>query len=188
VGVTGALGGSGAGLLLLERRPPGIDVQTGARLLDRHLRPRPLVRAGRALAGAGVSAMLDVSDGIASDLERLCEQSGVSIEVQLGSLPVDEGVAEVAAAAGTDAIEVAAAAGEDYELLFTASADAREAIEQAGSDTGSPVTWIGRVSEESREGEARLRLLDETGRARALTGWDHLRTGRGRKESPGPAS
>jgi thiamine-monophosphate kinase len=132
--------------------------------------------------------MLDVSDGIASDLERLCEQSGVSIEVQLGSLPVDEGVAEVAAAAGTDAIEVAAAAGEDYELLFTASADAREAIEQAGSDTGSPVTWIGRVSEDGPGQEARLRLLDETGRPRALTGWDHLRRGRGRREPPGRAS
>jgi thiamine-monophosphate kinase len=132
--------------------------------------------------------MLDVSDGIASDLERLCERSGVAIEVQLDSLPVDEGVAEVAAAAGIDPLELAAGAGEDYELLFTAPARARAAIERAGDDTGSPVTWIGRVSEESREGEARLRLLDETGRARALTGWDHLRTGRGRKESPGPAS
>jgi thiamine-monophosphate kinase len=132
--------------------------------------------------------MLDVSDGIASDLERLSEQSGVRIEVQLESLPVDEGVAEVAAAVGTDAIEVTAAAGEDYELLFTAPADARDAIERAGDDTGSPVSWIGRVSGERGADEGAVRLLDETGRPRALTGWDHLRRGRGRKEPPGRAS
>jgi thiamine-monophosphate kinase len=132
--------------------------------------------------------MLDVSDGIASDLERLCERSGVAIEVQLDSLPVDEGVAEVAAAAGIDPLELAAGAGEDYELLFTAPARARAAIERAGDDTGSPVTWIGRVSEDGPGQEARLRLLDETGRPRALTGWDHLRRGRGRREPPGRAS
>jgi thiamine-monophosphate kinase len=185
VGVTGALGGSGAGLLLLERKPPGIDMQTGERLLDRHLRPRPLLAAGHALAAAGVSAMLDVSDGIASDLQRLSEQSGVSIEVQLGSLPLDEGVVEVAAAVGIDALEVAAAAGEDYELLFTAPEDARKRVEQAGSDSGSPVTWIGRVS---GTGDAAPTLLDETGRSRRFAGWDHLRRGRQATEPPGPVS
>jgi thiamine-monophosphate kinase len=185
VGVTGALGGSGAGLLLLDRQPAGIDVQAGERLLARHLRPRPLLEAGRALAEAGVSAMLDVSDGIASDLERLCEQSGVSIEVQLDSLPVEEGVAEVAAAAGIDPLELVAAAGEDYELLFTAPARAREAVARAGEDSDSPVTWIGQVS---RGEEAAPRLLDETGRPRRLDGWDHLRRGRAATAHPGPAS
>ncbi|MGH2980314.1 MAG: thiamine-phosphate kinase [Solirubrobacterales bacterium] len=185
VGVTGALGGSGAGLLLLDRKPAGIDVQTGARLLDRHLRPRPLLKAGRALAAAGVSAMLDVSDGIASDLERLCEQSEVGIEVRLDSLPVDEGVADVAAAVGIDPVELAAEAGEDYELLLTAPEDARGAVERAGEDSGSPVTWIGRASDGE---EAALTLLDETGRPRRLAGWDHLRRDRERRDPPGRAS
>jgi thiamine-monophosphate kinase len=185
VGVTGALGGSGAGLILLERKPPGIDIQAGERLLDRHLRPRPLLEAGRALAAAGVSAMLDVSDGVASDLERLCEQSGVGVEVQLDALPVDEGVAEVATAAGVDPLELAAGAGEDYELLFTAPPAARDAVERAGRDSGSPVTWIGRASD---GGEPVPRLLDETGRPRELAGWDHLRRGREPKEPPGRAS
>jgi thiamine-monophosphate kinase len=188
VGVTGALGGSGAGLLLLERKPAGIDVQTGARLLNRHLRPRPLLIAGRALAAAGVSSMLDVSDGIASDLERLCEQSEVRIEAELEALPVDEGVPEVAAAAGVDPLELAAGAGEDYELLFTAPAGARATVERAGDESGSPVTWIGRVSAGQAEGEAAVTLLDKTGRPRRLAGWDHLRRGRGRKNPPAPAS
>jgi thiamine-monophosphate kinase len=184
VGVTGALGGSGAGLLLLERKPAGIDVQAAARLLERHLRPRPLLTAGRALARAGVSAMLDTSDGIASDLERLSERSAVSLEVRLAALPVEEGVAEVAAAVGVHPLELAAGAGEDYELLFTAPAAAREAIERAGSDSGSPVTWIGEVTDKQKDA---VTLLDETGRRCRMTGWDHLRRGRGTTWSPGPA-
>jgi len=178
VGVTGALGGSGAGLLLLERKPAGIDVQAAERLLDRHLRPRPLLTAGRALARAGVSAMLDVSDGIASDLERLCERSEVSVEVRLETLPVEEGVAEVAAAVGLHPLELAAGAGEDYELLFTAPAAAREAVERAGSDNGSTVTWIGQVTSGQAQAPDAVTLRDETGRRCRLTGWDHLRRGR----------
>ena len=196
VGVTGALGGSGAGLLLLERKPSGIDLGAAERLLERHLRPRPLLTAGRALARAGVSAMLDVSDGVASDLERLCEQSDVSIEVQLDSLPIDEGVAEVAAVTGIDPLELVAGAGEDYELLFTASADMRGAVEQAGNESGSPVTWIGRVGDPgsraaggatAKEEATPVRLLEGTGRPRRLAGWDHLRRGPEKKGLPGPA-
>ena len=184
VGVTGALGGSGAGLLLLERKPAGIDVQAAERLLERHHRPRPLIAAGRALAAAGVSAMLDVSDGIASDLERLSEQSGVQIEVRLDSLPVDEGVAEVAGTVGVDALDVAAGAGEDYELLFTAAPAARAAVQRAAEDAGSPVTWVGKVV---GAGEPAVRLLDETGRSRRTAGWDHLRNPEA-VEPPGRAS
>ena len=188
LGVTGALGGAGAGLLLLEREPGGTDPPAGARLRARHRRPRPLLAAGCALAEAGVSAMIDTSDGIASDALRLCEQSGVGIDVRLDRLPADEGVAEVAATAGLDPVEIAAAAGEDYELLFTAPADRQDAVARAGAACGSPVTWIGHVRGAVEEGEESLRLLDESARPRRLAGWDHLRTGRGRTGSPGPAS
>jgi thiamine-monophosphate kinase len=184
VGVTGALGGSGAGMLLLERKPAGIDVQAAERLLERHLRPRPLLAAGRALAGAGVSAMLDVSDGVASDLDRLAEQSGVELEARLDALPVDEGVAEVAGALGMDTFDVTAGAGEDYELLFTAAPGAQDAVERAAGAAGSPVTWIGTVT---GAGAPAVRLLDETGRSRPLAGWDHLRD-RGPAARPGRAS
>jgi thiamine-monophosphate kinase len=128
--------------------------------------------------------MLDISDGIASDLERLCECSEVRIEAQLEALPMDEGVPEVAAAAGVDPLELAAGAGEDYELLFTAPAAVSSAVERAGDDTGSRVTWIGRVSAGSAEGQAAVTLLDETGRPRRLAGWDHLRRGRETKAAP----
>jgi thiamine-monophosphate kinase len=172
VGVTGVLGGSGAGLLLLERKLTGLDPQVGAPLIERHLRPRPLLEAGRALARAGVTTMVDVSDGIASDCVRLAERSGVALDVRIAALPLDEGVAEVAAAAGVDAVELAAGAGEDYELLFTAGRGAVAEVEAAASAAGAPVTWIGDV----REGSA-VRLLDEAGRERPLQGWDHFAGG-----------
>ena len=184
VGVTGTLGGSGAGLLLLERKHHGGDLETGKRLLERHLRPRPLLSTGRALVAAGVHAMIDVSDGVASDVIRICERSGVSAEVRLADLPVEDGVAEVARDHGLDPVELAATAGEDYELLFTAPAGARDAVEAAGA--GSPVSWIGQVLP-GDDAEEPVRLLDEGGRPRRLRGWDHLSRADTSPESPGPA-
>jgi thiamine-monophosphate kinase len=169
VGVTGALGGSAAGHLLLDRKDGGLDPELGDELLERHLRPTPLVEAGTALARAGVSAMLDVSDGIASDAERLAESSGVLVEIDLTRLPLDEGVEAVAVSAGLDPLEVAAGGGEDYELLFTAPEPVADQVAAAAGTAGSPVTWIGTV----REG-AGVRLLAEGGAARPLRGWDHF--------------
>jgi thiamine-monophosphate kinase len=188
LGVTGTLGGSGAGLLLLERKHHARDVEAGARLLERHLRPQPLIATGRALAGAGIHAMLDVSDGVASDVARICEQSGVSAEVRLADLPLEEGVADVAHDLGLDPLELAATAGEDYELLFAAPPDARDDVERAAAAAGTEVTWIGRVLEAAEGSDAEaVRLLDEAGRSRRLRGWDHFARAGAAPGSPGPA-
>ncbi len=175
LGVTGTLGGSGTGLLLLERKHHARDVEAGERLLERHLRPMPLIAAGRALAAAGVQAMLDVSDGIASDVARICECSGVSAEVRLADLPLEEGVAEIAQDLGLDPLELAAAAGDDYELLFAAPPGVKDEIERAAAAAGSAVSWIGRILEAAeRTDDDAVRLLDEAGRSRRLRGWDHF--------------
>jgi thiamine-monophosphate kinase len=157
--VTGDLGGSGAGLLLLERG------ESDGPLVRRHLRPEPRLAAGQALVAAGVSAMIDVSDGIATDARHLADRSGVELVVNMERAPLAPGLAEAAATLGRDPYELAAAAGEDFELLFTAKHDRREAIEQAA---GLPVSWIGEVGAGSG-----LRLLAAGGRALEVRGYEH---------------
>jgi thiamine-monophosphate kinase len=172
VGVTGRLGGAGAGLVLLERKGHGVPVEVGERLLERQRRPRPLIATGTALARSPARAMIDVSDGVASDAERLAEESEVAVEIELSGLPVDDGVDAVAEIVGTSADRFAATAGEDYELLFTSPADTRDEIESAVEETGTTVTWIGIV----RSGSG-VTLLDARGEAVSLSGWDHFGSG-----------
>jgi len=174
VGVTGRLGGAGAGLVLLERKGHGLPVEVGEQLIERQRRPRPQLAAGAALARAGVSAMLDLSDGLASDAARISEESGVAIDIELAGLPLDEGVDAVAGTMGATGPELAATAGEDYELLFTAPEKARTEVESAVEGAGTVVTWIGTTGPNLSGPDAAVRLLDDQGVAQPLSGWDHF--------------
>ncbi len=169
IGVTGELGGSAAGLALLERKLGGLDTDEAEGLLARYLRPQPLLEVGAELARAGVSAMIDLSDGIASDARRLTQASGVTIEVELDALPIQEGVAAVAAQLDRATSELAATGGEDYELLIACPPSRRNSVEAAARSTLTSLTWVGRAL----EGE-QVRLLGAGGAEQDLTGWDHL--------------
>ncbi|HEX3279044.1 MAG TPA: thiamine-phosphate kinase [Thermoleophilaceae bacterium] len=149
VGVTGELGGSEAGRELLERGSRG-----RAELVARHLRPAPRLAEGRALAAAGASAMIDVSDGLATDGRHLAEASGVELLLRLDTLPCPPGVSPEAAAVG----------GDDYELLFAIAPQRR-----ADAEAAAPVSWLGEV----RAGSG-LVLLDADGRpVEGLAGFEH---------------
>jgi thiamine-monophosphate kinase len=178
VAVTGTLGRSAAGLAVLEgtHAPAGLDADTLAEMTGAHLRPRPRAAEGRWLGAAdGVSAMMDLSDGLAVDLPRLCLESAVGARVEIDALPISAGTRRVAAAVGRDALAWATGGGEDYELLITCTATAFDRLSRdlAGA-TGTTLTRIGTI--ERGDG---VRFVDRRGQdVEVARGFEHFVTGR----------
>ncbi len=117
--VTGPLGEAAAGLEAL-RRGLALPEAVRAPLARAHLDPTPQVAAGRLLAAKGLAtALIDLSDGVASDLGHICRQSRVGARLEAQAVPLTPGVLAVAAALKQDPLSLALAGGEDYQLLFT---------------------------------------------------------------------
>jgi thiamine-monophosphate kinase len=166
VGVTGTVGAAGAGLAILEGRAPGARLPGEVReaLLERYARPRPLLSAGHALSRWGARAMIDVSDGLATDARHLARRSGVTLELSLRSLPLAPGVREVAAELGVDPHAFAAIAGEDYELCVCVAPNVVSNLASANEMGG--LTWIGSV----RDGDGEVVFADTD---QPLLGYEH---------------
>jgi thiamine-monophosphate kinase len=152
--VTGTLGDAAAGFALLQNRnerpsPRGQRARTLHALLAAHHRPRPRLEAARMLAASGqVTAMMDLSDGLASDLRHLAARSGVGARVCRDSLPLSDAVRSVAQLGGVDPTDWALHGGEDYELLFTAVPQSADLLRVQLHALGVPLTVVGEVVEE----------------------------------------
>ena len=154
VAVTGRLGGAAAALARLSDDGAAAGAHDDE-LLMRYARPVPRLAEGRALALAGAHAMIDLSDGLASDAAMIAAASGVAIEIDLAALPLAAGVSNPA---------FAAAGGEDYELCVCVAPADRASADAAVAG----LTWVGVVS----AGSGAV-FRDGSGEARALRGFEH---------------
>lgn len=166
--VTGTLGRSAAGRAALDADPTAED----AAAIRAHLAPEPRVREGQVLAAAGgVTAMIDLSDGLAGDLAHICTRSDMGARIETALLPVAADTHRIALRLGLDPLRLALSGGEDFELLFTAPAARVERLRAAVfAATGSAVTVIGEV----RPAEEGRRLIGAPDRETPPGGWDHF--------------
>ncbi len=167
--VTGALGASAAGRHVLERGVAGpYEVLAAA-----HLRPHPRVHEGRVAAHAGwATAMIDLSDGLATDLWRLCETNNLGVRVDGASLPISASTRDVAVRIGVDVFNLAVYGGEDYELLIAASPTRAGALAtRLRDEVGTPATMIGEFVDLNQG-----RHIEYQGKRIVLEprGWDHF--------------
>ena len=177
--VTGFLGDAAAGLRLIERGarvhtaggPKRLEEHSIERLLLRQLSPDPRVGWGLLLGEQQLaSAMIDISDGLSSDLNHLCKESGVGAVIDAGRIPIDQVVTEICGRRALDPLLLALHGGEDFELLFTVKP------ENAGNlpkrVDGIPVTRIGTIKEQSAGVK-----ISEGARVWNLEpgGWEHFR-------------
>jgi len=149
--VTGSLGGAAAGLRLIERGAhlaeqnlADEDSQKIDHVLLRQLRPEPRVGWGIVLGDEGLaSAMIDVSDGLSSDLNHLCTASEAGALIESSLLPIDHQVVELCGRRALDPLQLALHGGEDFELLFTVRPRDVERLPRRVD--GTQITRIGEV-------------------------------------------
>lgn len=145
--VTGTIGDAALGVMLRRddtlRRRWRLDEKSAAHLLERYLLPQPRnVLADAVLHDA--SAAMDISDGLAGDLAKLCRASAVAAEIDTARMPLSEAAA-AALAAEPALFETVMTGGDDYEILLTLPPDRLVAFHAAAAATGVPATEIGRV-------------------------------------------
>jgi thiamine-monophosphate kinase len=165
--ITGYSGDAMAGLLAFEKDADGFD-----NLKRKFIEPEARVKLSRALSEEfKITAMIDLSDGIASDLGHICEESACGAEVSARMLPLSSEMRELMTLYGKNPVEFALTAGEDYELLFTSPAPG---LHEQNSVIGCPVTRIGAITGNN----GKIQLVDERGAKETIhrKGYEHFKS------------
>ncbi len=168
--VSGRLGTSALGALCARARL-GSKALSVQRALRAHFYPQPRLKLAEALVRRGASALIDLSDGLSTDLHHLCEASGVGARLYAERIPTAKLPGQLARRFRITGLDLALHGGEDYELLFTLPAT--KAARLPKRLAGVPLTRIGETTKE------RGVVLVEHGHRRRLEarGWDHFRRG-----------
>lgn len=168
IAVTGYLGLSAAGLEMLKGKAIS-DPEVSNILRRAHFRPVPRVEEGQILIEQGVKTAIDISDGLISDLDHICESSKVNAKIKIEQVPVHP----VVTANFPNHQELALCGGEDYELLFTAD---EATVARAKQALNCPVTVIGDITEEKLP--TRVTLVDGKGNIIPYKkgGWEHFKS------------
>lgn len=154
--VTGRLGASGLGLKLLREGARAANVESDEpvqsavqEVVRRHLDPEARVAAGRLIGQSGLAtAMIDISDGLSTDLSHILEESRCGAVIHAETIPIHPAVTMLAGVRGTESpLEMALHSGEEYELLFTVPAARRTHFEKLAPHLEVPISLIGEIVE-----------------------------------------
>jgi thiamine-monophosphate kinase len=173
--VTGSLGGSAGGLRIARAAPDAqkdlLSTDWGRDLMSRHERPVARVGEGQTLAGAGATAMIDLSDGLPLDLARVCEDSEVGARIRLPDIPLAPGLVDLAEAIGDDPYDLALHGGEDYELLAALPPGSVDGARKDLMDRyHTRLTTIGEIT----EGPGVVAVQGDRESPLEAKGWDHF--------------
>jgi thiamine-monophosphate kinase len=160
--VTGTIGDAALGLELRDAVTAAkrwkLQNKHSYELMRRYLLPQPRNALAEAVR-LNASAAMDVSDGLAGDLGKLCDVSGVSAEIEVARVPLSEAAASVVASEPA-AIQTVLTGGDDYEIVCTVPPERLDAFRAAADAARVQVTEIGRIVEE----KAAPRFLDRDGK------------------------
>lgn len=165
-----------AGVVTRSGAEPGDHIcvtgALGGAILERHLTFQPRIGEALELAErARVHAMIDISDGLSTDLLHIAEESHAGVAIEAAKIPVSQDAARLAEQDGREALWHALNDGEDYELLFCVSASDAEQLARSGLAGGLNVTVIGEVTDGP---ESRIIMPDGSRRPLRPEGWQHL--------------
>lgn len=176
--VTGTLGDSSFGLKVFDLAKKG-EIDSSLKnssdyVIKRHCLPCPRISEGKFLAENRLaSSMIDLSDGVASDVKRLSEQSRIGARIYSESIPLSSEMREMAESLGEDPLDFALYGGEDYELLFTVRKEDLKRLEKLKAKLKTPLSCIGEIV--GLEEGIHLVLKDKILSLLEKTGYEHFK-------------